>query len=83
MDGIKLQTFKERYTFLYKSINNDSTDYFVFHEPYKGNYKKIEFMGDEYKVPKFPTKRESKDSLDCLHCNYYISSIDGYVNFFV
>ena len=83
MDGIKFQTFKERYTNLYKSINNDSTDYFVFHEPYKGNYKKIEFMGDEHKAPKFPKKRESKDSLDCLHCNYYISSIDGYVNFFV
>ncbi len=64
MDGITFQTFKERYINLYKSINHDSTDYFVFHEPYKGNYKKVEFL------------RGST-------CSYYISSIDGYVSFFV
>jgi len=86
MDGINFQTFKERYTRLYKSINNNSTDYFIFHEPYKGKYKKIEYMGKDYMALKSPSKRGSKDSLDyviSLRCRYYLSSIDGYVTFFV
>ncbi len=86
MDGINFQTFKERYTNLYKSINNDSTDYFIFQEPYTGKNKKIEYMGKEYMALKSPPKKTVKDSLDylrSLYCCYYISSIDGYVRFFV
>jgi len=80
IDGIKFQTFKKRYANLYK------TDYFVFHEPYKGNIKVIKFMDNEYKVLKSSSKIGSKDSMDYLSgstCRYYISSIDGYVKFFV
>lgn len=85
MDGIKFQTFKERFRNLY-SINMDSTNYFIFREPYHGSYKKIEYMSEDYMVLKSRKNKGSKDSLDYLrglYCRYYISSINGYVKFFV
>ena len=86
LNNINFLDFKEKYKKLYKSSTTDSMECFVFHEPFHGEYKKIEYMSKDYMVPKSLKKRgatDSKDYFRSVYCRYPISSIDGYVKFYV